>query len=532
MQKNNLLSRSGIIVSTFLVAILALAMFVMPTQGNLQTKADSICDNAPVTPTFNFWPITYDDVNTPACHDFRAVDAAKLDGVHPAVFSQNETDWQNGLDLQSGDTGIVLGYIHNGASNTIDRSLTDAENVKITTHTDTTVGSSHAITVTYTGQDTSGRAMAPYTETYTVHTPANAALEVVPNSGNFYTYDSRLISDMQNSDLGNSTFNLGKLNACFDFSLFFSFKFKVVTPQAQTPNLAIKKLVKNDTLATGYADDQVQARTGDRVTFQVTVTNTGNAVANNVVLNDTLPNGLDLQSDSIRLDNVSGGSTVNVALGNLNPGQSRVLTFTSQVLAVGPATICNVATATGSNVNQVSDNACVQIVVIPKPGTPNIVLSKRAFNDTKNIDATKVNASREDFITYSLVTTNTGTADAVNYVISDDLSQVLPLADMVDTMGGTLSGQTISYPAVTIHPGETVVKTFKVRVKASLAANLSYQMKNTYGNTIVINIPGKEVFEAPKTGAAGTSAAVFAGLITSGFVLLRKGRAIVKFISA
>ncbi len=672
MQKNTLLPRIGLLASAFMVAALAFIMLVIPTQGSIKTLAEN-CENPPVTPTFNYWPVTYDDVNTPFCHDFPAIDAAKHTTSGSPVFSQNEADWQNGVELAVGDNGVALGYIHNGAANNLPTTQTTARNVRIKTETDTTVGNSHNIRVTYTADN------APsYTQVFTVHTPSNAKLEVVPNSGNFYAFDGGLIGDMQNVNLGNSTFELGDLDACFEYSLFFSFKFKVVSEAPQTPtlsvnktvrkfdtgdyapsvtvnggdrlqykvvvtnngpavantvtltdnsvagisvdpgsttvenpatnsslpvwqgaipgtinlgnlnpgesrvikytahastacntyvntataqasnaaavsatatvivancstgtpNLAIKKLVKNDTLNTDYNDDSVQARTGDRVTFKVTVSNPGSAAVTNVHLSDVIPSGLSIEPNSIMFDGQRAPALPplaplnDVSLGTINAGQSRVITFTTQVLAVGPTTICNVATATGTNVNKVSDQACVQIVVIPKPGTPNIVISKRAFNNTKNVDATTVNASREDFITYSLITTNTGTADSVNYVVSDDLSQVLPLADMVEANGGTVNGQTISYPAITIHPGETVVKTFKVRVKASLAANLSYQMKNTYGNTIVINIPGKQVFEAPKTGAAGTSAAVFAGLITAGVAVLRKGRSIVKFISA
>jgi uncharacterized repeat protein (TIGR01451 family)/fimbrial isopeptide formation D2 family protein len=500
---------------------------------------------------------------------------------------------------------------------------------------------------------------------FTVHTPADSHLELYPNSGQMYTYEGVPILDQQNLNLGNSTFTLGDLDACFEWSVFLSFKFKVVkniTPVNPTlsidkqvrnltsgnafadstnavqndrvqyqikvknngptvatqvaltdngvagigiePNilnatgspisgifpgtvnigdmqpgeertyfysarvlnasgvfvntatakatntpavsdtatvnvqtvvkfgaLSINKLVKNDTLGSSYVDT-VDARTGDRVTFQVTVTNPSATAVQNVTMTDTLPDGLSLDTGSVRVDGVATSGLINVVLGTLNPGQTKTITFTTQVLALGPVTLRNVAVARGTSVADVSDDAFVRVIVISKPGIPNIVLSKRAFNDTKNVDATTVNASREDFITYSLVTTNTGTADSVNYVISDDLSQVLPFADMVERNGGTLNGNTISYPAVTIRPGETVVKTFKVRVKASLQPNLSFQMRNTYGNTIVINIPGKTVFEAPKTGAAGTSAAVFAGLFTSGFVIFRKRAALLKLILA
>ena len=150
----------------------------------------------------------------------------------------------------------------------------------------------------------------------------------------------------------------------------------------------------------------------------------------------------------------------------------------------------------------------------------------------KNVDATSVNAARGDYITYTLVTTNNGTATQNNYVIRDDLSQVLPLADMVSTNGGTVSGNTITYPSVDIRAGETVTKTFKVRVKQTLDKNLSYQLRNTYGNTIVINVPGDRVFVPPTTGSAGTSAGAFAGLVTAGFVIMRKRNSILKFIFA
>src|SRR5690606_14673354 len=141
---------------------------------------------------------------------------------------------------------------------------------------------------------------------------------------------------------------------------------------------------------------------------------------------------------------------------------------TAEVVENNARTICNTAKATGSGVDRVEDDACVKVTVTSKPGSPNIVLSKRAWNDTKNVDATTVSAARGDYITYTLVTTNNGSATQHNYVIQDDLSQVLPLADMVSTNGGTVSGNTIRYPAVDIKAGETIVKTFKVRVKQSL----------------------------------------------------------------
>ncbi len=816
MLKASLLPRRSAIATLAMVGVVASVMGLMPVKGAVVSAEN--CPNPPQTPTFNYWPVTYDSVNTPFCHDFPAIDASA--DSNPLQWSTSQADWDNGLSLNPGQQGVAGIYIHNGASNNLDPAQTTARNVHIITQTDTSVGTTHPITVTFTADNA-----APYTRTFNVHTPANSKLEVIPNSGFMFDYEGRLILDQQNLNLGNSDFALGDLDACFEYSLFLTFKFKVVnaTPPGQpalsidkkvknltedsntgrgavyhdsvnakkndrvgyriavtntgsavaenvtvsdngvsgvsvdsgsttvgtaddallannlwsgslpgtvnlgnlqpgetrivkytgtvtsdictalvntartiasnasqvsdsatvnvigctpvgNPGLSITKLVKNNTYARSYSDttdaktgdsvnfkititntgnanlynavitdvipaglqfadsvvsdggthtfsnntltvsfasplapgqsknvefaanvtasaaagttnticniakatgtgvNQVQAdacvtittppnptdrkiaikkyvknistnssysdtsvdsRTGERVMFKVTVSNTGDATLHNVVMTDRLPAGLQFD-DSVDADGTTNfaNNTVTVNLGSINAGQSKTVEFAAKVLATGNTSICNVAKANANNVNEVSDDACVKIYTTPKPEEPRIALSKRAFNNTKNIDATTRDADRGDYITYSLVVTNNGGATQKNFVIKDDLSQVLPLADIVSTNGGTVSGNMISYPAMDIKPGETVVKTFKVRIKQTLDKNLSYQLKNTYGNTIVINVPGKIVFVPPVTGAAGTSAGIFAGLLTAGFVVVRKRDSILKFILA
>lgn len=665
-------SKSGrsVIASLVMVAVAASILSFVPTHGAANTLAET-CANPPSTPTLNYWPVTYNDENTPFCHDFPAIDAA-LDTTNPK-YSESESDWQNGLQMTDGQQGVALMYIHNGAANNLDPDDTMARDVKITTKTDTTVGASHKIEVTFKGSNTN-----TVNKSFTIHTPSDSKLEVIPNSGFMYSYDGHVILDQQNLNLGNSTYTLGDLDACFEYSVFLSFKFKIkkvndenttlsidkkvrnvttsgtgtksgtafkgdkveyrvaventgnkvaknvtmsdngtagisinsnsvtvgvaddalLSPDrysgsipgtlnlgdlqpgegriikytatvteddcialvntaraiasnaaqvsdtakvtvrncdtpTNNPKIKIQKWVKNLSTDTSYDDSSVNSRTGERVKFKVTVSNTGNFTLQNVRMTDRIPNGLQFD-DSVTGDGTASynGSTFSVDFGSISAGNSKTVEFAAKVLATGTDTICNTAKATANSVNEVQDDACVKIYTTPKPGTPNIVLSKRAHNDTKNVDAQSVSAARGDYITYTLVTTNNGTATQNNYVIRDDLSQVLPLADMVSTNGGTVSGNTITYPAVDIRPGETVVKTFKVRVKQTLDKNLSYQLRNTYGNTVIINVPGERVYEAPTTGAAGASAAGFAGLVTSGFVLVRNRRNIFKLIFA
>jgi uncharacterized repeat protein (TIGR01451 family) len=675
MLKASLKPGRGAIATLVMVGVVASVLSFVPTHGASNTLAES-CPNPPSTPTLNYWPVTYDDKNTPLCHDFPAIDAA-LDTSNPQ-FSQSASDWSNGLTMQNGQQGVALMYIHNGASNNLDPAITTARNVRITTQTDTSVGSSHQIRVTMAGDNTN-----TVNSSFTIHTPANSQLEVIPNSGFMYDYQGRVILDQQNLNLGNSTFNLGDLDACFEYSIFLSFKFKVKTQSQENTNLTIKKGVRkadgntgrggasygssvtvdrgeqveyrvqvtntgnttarnvtvtdngvsgininSNSITVGVADDTilhsnqwsgnfpgtinlgdipagdsriikytanvttdrcdeftntaraqgsglaqvsasalvkttncggghvdrdleikkqvrnlsgsssftetVDARTGEKVRFKIVVTNNGNATVNNVRMADPVPSGLWFD-DNVDVHGGRGvasfsGRTLTVDIGTLREDESRTIEFTAEVREDDRTTICNEAEATGTGVSRVEDDACVKVTVTSKPGNPNIVLSKRAWNDTKNVDATSVSASRGDYITYSLVTTNNGSGDAVRYIISDDLSQVLPLAEMIDANGGTVSGNTITYPAITIKPGETIVKTFKVRVKTSLSKNLSYQLRNTYGNTIIINIPGDKVFVPPTTGSAGASAATFAGLLTAGVVLVRNRGSILKLI--
>lgn len=364
------------------------------------------CENAPTKPTLNYWPVTFSDYDTPKCHDFPAIDAAVDDGS--LGFSQSQSDWNDGLYLDAGQQGVALIYIHNGASNTIDRAQTTAKNVRITTSTSTGKSSTHTLSVTMAGDNTN-----TVRQSFTVKTPANSRLEVIPNSGFMYAYDSMPILDQQRLNLGNSTFNLGDLDACFEYSLFLTYKFKVIT---------------------------------------------------------------DRDTDS---------------------GKSRIEQY------------------------------------------------KEAYNDTQYIDATYTPAERGDYITYTLRTTNYGDATRSDYVIRDDLSKVLPYADIIDYGGGKRSGDSIVYPAVNIRPDQTVTKEFRVRVKTSLANNQGYRLINSYGNQVVINVESKSsplppvppvtpppIYHAPRTGSAMASGIAFASLMTSGFALFRKRESIWKFIKA
>ena len=177
---------------------------------------------------------------------------------------------------------------------------------------------------------------------------------------------------------------------------------------------------------------------------------------------------------------------------------------------------------------------------------PGFEIAKAVSNISQNqTDANGHTAQPNDQLRYTLTVTNTGKTTG-QYTIGDSLSDVLEYADVVDLGGGSL-GQTgttstqptpgattktlvnpaVTWPAVTLKPGESASKVVLVRVKAiipvtakSMTNMNSYdcKMSNTFGNTLSVSVacPPEKVAETittelPHTGA--TENMIFAGIV-------------------
>ncbi len=292
--------------------------------------------------------------------------------------------------------------------------------------------------------------------------------------------------------------------------------------------VTLQKQVRNVTRSTGFAD-YVTASSGDTLEYRIVATNEGNTEVTNLNFTDVFNNSSlvnnfrNLYVSTSYSGNLNSGSQLFVA--RLLPGQSHAITYNYTVVSTAPTTFnfCNSITLNGSTFSTLQDTACVQGNT--QGSNVFLNLSKRAFNDTQNRDAVLTPAKSEDYITYFLRVSNTGNSDATSFVVQDDLSGVLPLADMVDLKGGSLNGQVISYPAVTVPAGGFIEKSFRVRVKAFLP-NYSFVMRNVYGNQIDIPINPKPPVTPPKTGGmtSAVTASGFGGIFAAGFALLQRRR--------
>ena len=135
----------------------------------------------------------------------------------------------------------------------------------------------------------------------------------------------------------------------------------------------------------------------------------------------------------------------------------------------------------------------------PKPAPANIEVSKTATNVTRgNVDATKATAKANDKITFNVTLKNSG-GTAKEVAFSDNLSDTLEYANLIDKGAGTFNDQTkvLSWPNVTLQPGETQTRTFTVQVKSPVPLNgvssgqtgsYDCQIRNTF-ETSTVTVP-------------------------------------------
>jgi uncharacterized repeat protein (TIGR01451 family) len=433
-------------------------------------------------------------------------------------------------------TGLLLGNLTAGETVTITYNASvniEQGNVQnVATVSATNVASRQAIALVVVVKEvTTTTGGECNNSTNSCNTNTNTTTQTNTNSTNSSNQSNSTNINGNNNTVTNTNQNCVN-NSCNNTNLVYINNQGTTVPGNEFRQLSITKLVRN--VNGGAFLDSVSVNTNDTVEFEIIVRNSGNQVVNNVQMTDTWNGNLSLVSGSVRVENSNIGDNLNsVSLGSILSGQQKRITFQARVNASGNQTVQNTARASGDNASQVQDDAWVFVSGV-QGGNINLVYSKRANNDTKGTDATSVIAAREDYITYTLTVNNTGNQPATNFVITDDLSQVLPYADIVDNGGGTVSGNVISYPGITVPSGGSVSKSFRVRVKFHLANNLSYTMSNTYGNTIVVRINTPQVlgtFTAPKTGGPSVAlASVFGSLMAGGMAVIRHRRKVLDLL--
>lgn len=190
-------------------------------------------------------------------------------------------------------------------------------------------------------------------------------------------------------------------------------------------------------------DCQPSALVGETFEYTINVTNPSEVPADNVVVTDNLPPGIQFVSSS---PSTGGGSNLSWSLGTLPPGATSTISVQVQGTQVG--TFDNCANVTAAYNLQASD--CCQTVIT----APALSITKQCTPEVTPCDT----------IEYEVVVTNTGDGPANNVRLTDQLPSGLALSDGASSVNVDLG---------TLGAGEAK------RVRYSARANAA----GTYTNT-------------------------------------------------
>lgn len=361
----------------------------------------------------------------------------------------------------------------------------------------------------------------------------------------------------------------------------------VVTPPKPTPKpvppppkpLPPAVLTLNKNVSTGYPAAGSHVPPGTELGFKLSYSNIGASPANSVTLADPIPEHTALvqQGDGTPVFDQKGHDAGNVpTVGAVNhvwwirttlaAGGTGYVQFSVKVADNTPnnTQICNTAYIQSKEVATVKSAPpiCYTVVVAapkppppppivvtpvtptPTPGTPNVAKSKTVSDLTTSVaGVTKTTASAGDTLEYKLVNKNTGTAAATNYLIYEDINDILAYADLVDTGGAVNQGGQLSWPLASIPAGGQVTEIFRVKVKDPVPVTPATQndpklfdltLTNIYGNAVEVTLPAppaKQVEvvtkELPQTGA-GTSTTILFVVIAGMVYFYFRNRQLVK----
>jgi uncharacterized repeat protein (TIGR01451 family) len=198
------------------------------------------------------------------------------------------------------------------------------------------------------------------------------------------------------------------------------------------PRVCAETLVGKPVLAIVKTGPEM-AQLGTDVSYNVVVSNKGNAVAQQVVVTDTIPDGL---------THSSGQRQLTFQVGDLGPNQSKSIPVVLRADKRGK--VCNGAVAVSTNAGKVEAQACTTIV---QPGLKLV----KSTNDKQLL----INRAA----TYTIVVSNIGDVPLTGVVVTDTAA---PETSIASADGGTASGNSATWNVGQLSPGQQKELTVKV----------------------------------------------------------------------
>lgn len=212
--------------------------------------------------------------------------------------------------------------------------------------------------------------------------------------------------------------------------------------------------------------DREFASIGDTLTYTITLQNTGNIPATDVIITDSIPTGTTFIPGSITINGVSQPNltpTTGIPVGTLNPRQIVTVTLEVQVTALPPnGIISNEANVTYTS--QPDPTLPPITITTPTPIAETIVQNAELVS-TKTVDLQIANIG--DALTYTITLENIGNIPMTNVSVIDQPPVGTQfIVDSVTVNGGSQLGvdPSIGIPIGTIQPNQIVTITFQVTI--------------------------------------------------------------------
>ncbi|MBN1071663.1 DUF11 domain-containing protein [Clostridium botulinum] len=166
--------------------------------------------------------------------------------------------------------------------------------------------------------------------------------------------------------------------------------------------------------------DKAYATIGDKISYTVSIINTGNVNASAINFRDVIPNGLTFVTNSVKINGVNYqgyNPYQSFSLGLLLPGDSVIVKFDATVTSLpNPSLVYNTANVVFSYYIDPTGSILVTQV---NSNTVTTQINLGALNITKSVN--KGYATHGDVLTYSFTLNNTGNVDLSNVIFLDNL---------------------------------------------------------------------------------------------------------------